>query len=183
MRALCIAALALLASACVSKSGQPTTSAHLLVGVKNYSDDFEPVETQPAVGTEFVLNTDGLGAEVGLNYSGDQSSQSGVDYKSENIELYAGPRYTWRVGRWRPYISAGLSALRATGDVTDPGGPDTSDDATKIGGYAGVGFDVEVSDALLGLVIRQTFLQELSLFGTDADAGATQLLVRAGFGF
>lgn len=182
MRTLCIAVITLFASAC-AMDGAKTNSAHVLVGGKQFSDDLEPLETQPMVGVEFVVHNVGLGAEVGANYAKDQVTESGTRTRSESFEFYAGPRYSFEFGRWRPYLSAGVSTQQTKADVNPSGGPEVSDDTTRVGAYAGVGFDVTVWDALLGFSIRRTFLQDITVFGADTDAASTQFYVRAGFAF
>ncbi|HIG12345.1 MAG TPA: hypothetical protein EYG30_12000 [Planctomycetes bacterium] len=172
---------ALFACLLILLAGCHATRLTSSVGRAELGDDFDPVDEQTIAGLEIshVPIEGGIGMEFGLRYGKGSGSLGAIYHELENYEVYAGPRYEWNQAPWRPYLSAGLSAISVRGTRTGAESATLSD----IGFYLGGGIDYEVGENMyLGLGLRKTFEQEGELYG-PGELDSWQYLLRFGMAF
>jgi len=159
-----------------------TTRVMAVGGKSDFGSDAQPIEEHVVGGIEISNGRKGggIGFELGGRYGKDSGTDSGMQYTAESQEYYAGPRYEWRLGKWSPYVSAGMSLLSArTRESTS-----ASVNDTDLGFYAGIGADYHFGSGWhLGANLRKTFDHNLQLAGADRDADAWQYLLRFGYAF
>jgi opacity protein-like surface antigen len=195
MKAPLLATLALLSSACQTYHGEqienprpdllePQNRVVILGGLRSFDEqDFSPVEEQTAVGIE--LNFEPVdypvGFEIGLGFSDDSGSESGISSSASSYEVLAGARKTFRLfdGFFRPYIGLGGSFV-----YIDASSGSADDDDGAIGIYARGGVLFMFTDEFgLGAEYRKMVGADVSLFGQDASADYDQISLVIALGF
>lgn len=188
MRLALCSALSLLAACATVPSAavvQNNTAEHsdriaMLLGVRALGkDDFEPVEKQGTIGFEFSHEKPdaAIGFEVGLQLSGDEDDNGGLDTEAGTGELYAGVRKSFGDESVHPYIGGGIALIAAE---VEANGSDDDDVSGAAYAHAGVAFDL-AENFFIGLDARVLFGSDLELGGVDTDADYGQLAFVIGF--
>jgi len=162
-----------------------TTRVSANLGQAEMDEDMKPANTPTLAGIEVsdVPDDGGLGWEAGGHWGRDTTTTAGDSLTTELWEGYAGPRYEFRHGNFAPYLSGGASVVTVHGAFPDKGSTETSRD-TDLGLYLGAGVDWDIAHFwMIGLGVRKTFDQELTLAGVTGNADAWQFLFRFGVSY
>jgi opacity protein-like surface antigen len=185
-----LAACALLLGGCMSL---PMHNINVLGGSRMLDQsEWEPVDSQTMVGIEVdtYKPRDGLGAELGFQYSRDDSStaianQGTADVEGENYEVYAGARKTFPLfeDRLFPYLGMGLAYVLSDFDVGLPSG--SADDTNgSLGVYIrGGAYWNFAGNWHLGLDVRRMIGTDIDLLDVESDADYMQVALFVGFAF
>ena len=127
--------------------------------------------------------THGLGWEVGFGQGEDSFDLSLGEYALQTEDAWAGLRYTFLDGHWRPYL--GVGAQWSQHEVTlEYLGVETSRSTNDIGPYVEVGMQLRLNKALhLSVGYRETIGLEGSLPPLDVDLDTSRSFLGVGFSF
>lgn len=192
----CASLLAVGIAACAAVPETPqdpdgtSTNLGLLVGLREFDDDLEPIEEQTSFAFEFdsYRLSAPVGFEVGLAYSSDDESAvdpliGPFDIEGEFFEIYAGLRKTWGFAndRFHPYLAAGGSLIDANAEIA-MGSSSFSDDDSSLGGYVHSGVYYDITDHLhVGIDGRWLFGTDLDFGGLGVEADYLQVALVLGF--
>jgi opacity protein-like surface antigen len=176
--------LALTALALVACQGTPVDgeALSLVYGERVYaSGDIDPADEQDVAGLEYTRPAAGYQFELGFLTSAADEDLGGGRFEVSSLEAYGGLRHLFGHSGdpFRPYLSAGVSALRVERDS-----PIDADDEDEldVGLYLRLGAYAPLGDSLrLGLDLRW-FTEEPFTFG-DVDTRHRQVGLTLGFGF
>lgn len=163
----------------------PESNFSLFLGQKTLDDnDWEPVESQVEGGIIADLGRKDSVANLVVSYlfSTDDSNQSGADFTGDTWELGLGIRKPFRLeGGYAPFIEFGAAYVDASLEQRVLSPAENSDSAFGIWGGLGVNFAVG-ERVSVGALLRYT-AAEVTLLGTDREAGGLHFGVTAGVGF
>lgn len=149
----------------------PETQLAIYLGVRTFDDEdfWIPNEDQDILGIEYAQDgpENGVGWEVGLAFSRDESNLGAVEWTGRTGEVYAGLRKSFGHENVRPYLGGGLSFLNAEWETSG-----FSDNDTTLAGYVHGGMEFLASRTFfLGVDLRLLFGSDIELggFGGDAD--------------
>ena len=176
-------------------SPHPTYRLSLLAGRRSLEDDgltddigLDNLQEPPAAGIEFSTSPADwpVGFETGLQGAIEEDDpQPGVEVEGRLLEVYAGLRKDFHVGKMLvPYLGAGVSVIMTEVEVDSTTSGSFDDDDTSPGIYAHGGLLFDISRAFhLGFDVRTLQGTDVEVLDLDGDVDYWQFAVVLGFGF
>ncbi len=150
-------------------------------------DDWPEMDEQRALGIESTFELRSLPVDVAadLFYSSGKDKAFGTHYEGSTLELCAGARRWFELGRIRPYVGGGLLWGKATQKVEIEGFSETEDEESGVGFWAGAGAAFALTSSFqIGATFRYSSWEvELEEAEIDVEAGGTALGVTASLRF
>lgn len=169
-----------------ARAAEPAINLDFLIGQKQLDDDdWDPLEDQIEFGVQTTWGTKDVpvGLAADLLYSSDSAKIGTATVKGSTMEIALGARAFFPVQQFHPYMGAGINMIRAEFSGNNPGVGSASDNDTAVGFWAGLGGNVRLgSNFNLGVALRYS-TAEVTLFGTDGEAGGVHFGLTAGLGF
>lgn len=170
-----------------------TSSLHVLLGGRDLDQDtWGAFDGQGAVGIEFDSRPSNspLGFEIGMQAStrSRRIRQPGLDpvLDASVGEIYAGPKLTFELGpegSIRPFVGAGIGALRGRLESYDGTFFDVDSDGSLLGYVHGGVYYSAHSAFNVGVDARYVYGTDVDLYGSDGDADYFQVGLLFGINF
>ena len=161
-----------------------TGNLNFFLGQKTLdSEDWDFLDKQPEFGVLVDFKQQDWPVSIAIDFLGsaDDGTESGVFVEGQTSEINLGVRKIWGVAgsSIRPYIGGGLALINA--EIKATGFTSVSDDDSGTGVWFGGGIYWTLGQSFnIGLDLRYS-QADVTLFGTDGEAGGTHAGLMLGY--
>lgn len=172
-----------------SQLAQAAVNINATVGSRQLDEDlWAPLEDQPTFGVmaDISLGKLPLYATVALQASAATEDDYDFDYTASVVDLSAGLKIMPRIGRFRPYLSAGIASVGASFEAESNSWNywDVDDSDSSFGHYVNGGMLFRIGRHLnVGVDLRWVGGTDVTLFGVKGDADSFVGSAVVGYGW